>query len=190
MDQKIQIDVIPEVFGEEFSEIVVTLAFAGLYESKNIFTKFVVIQTSENLRTLARLIKETGRFVEVRNNDYHLIDIPWTWVSSRDRVGYVLGNLLSGLYESGIYSYWTKRYQKFVDEAGVYIVRKGILKYKSSDDKMGIGWDKPFSIGQLEMHFALLGIGLALACIARLSEILWFYLHMVKCKRFCQRWYI
>ncbi|OXA54107.1 hypothetical protein Fcan01_11723 [Folsomia candida] len=128
-------------------------------------------RNSDNLRIFATLMKATGRFVEVRNTDWHLVDFRSGWVSSRDRVGHVFGNFLASLHEFGIYSYWINRYQKFSDSTSVHNLREDILlKYNASLKRMRVRKDVPFSWAQVEMHFALFAIGLGAACIAQLSE--------------------
>lgn len=157
-----------------FDRTILAIAFKGFVGSKKISGKFVTFQNSDNLRIFATLMKATGRFVEVRNTDWHLVDFRSGWVSSRDRVGHVFGNFLASLHEFGIYSYWINRYQKFSDSTSVHNLREDILlKYNASLKRMRVRKDVPFSWAQVEMHFALFAIGLGAACIAQLSEHVW-----------------
>ncbi|OXA42232.1 hypothetical protein Fcan01_22725 [Folsomia candida] len=115
-----------------FGKTVLALAFEGFVRSTKMSGKFTVFQNSDNLRSFARLMKETRRFVEVRNTDGHLVDLRWAWVSSRDRVGHVFAKVLAGLHEFGIYSYWINRWEMLTDSTGVHDVREGILKHNGA----------------------------------------------------------
>ncbi|OXA42320.1 hypothetical protein Fcan01_22735 [Folsomia candida] len=105
-----QVEKIQAILGKGiFLDTILALAFQGFVRSTRVSGKFIIFQNSDCLREIARLMKETGRFVELRNTDSYLVDSRWAWVSSRDRVGHVFGNFLAGLHEFGIYSYWINR---------------------------------------------------------------------------------
>ncbi|OXA43072.1 hypothetical protein Fcan01_21917 [Folsomia candida] len=173
-EKRRQIETIRAILGNGlFGKTVFALAFEGLVRRIKISGRFITFQNSKNLREFSRLIKQTGRFVEVRNTNGHLVNFRCGWVSSRDRVGQVFGNVLVGLQEAGIYSYWINRWEKFMQAASMHDVREGILKYNGGRKIVPIGKDVPFSLWHLWMDFALLGVGFGAACIAQLIEKMW-----------------
>lgn len=81
---------------------------------------------------MVTLLMETDRFVIVKNEDHHLIDFRSVWISTRNKVGQVFGNFLKCLHESGICSFWSRNWQKYVDGAGVRIIPHFSQEYNGS----------------------------------------------------------
>lgn len=153
-----------------FDKTVLSLAYHGVVGAKAISPKFIAIQNFGNMRTFTALLEETGRFVIVRNDDFHVLDFKSLWISTRCIVGQVFGNYLKRLYESGTYSFWSRQWDKYVDASGVRAIRKGNKKYNGHSSKK----NEPLSYVQLVIQFTLLEIGLATACLGHVLEIGWF----------------
>ncbi|OXA38417.1 Glutamate receptor ionotropic, delta-1 [Folsomia candida] len=159
-----------------FDRSIVSLAYLGRVGDIQISETFIILQTSSNLETFATLIKETGRFAHLKNDDFYLIGERSGWISSRNWVGKIFGNMLRRLCESGIYSTWKTRWYTFFNKGGLYVVRWGIGEH-DQDGHVGnivTGRKKPLSWKMLRMHFTLLSVGLGISIITQFYEVAWF----------------
>ncbi|OXA47765.1 hypothetical protein Fcan01_17231 [Folsomia candida] len=158
-----------------FDKTILSLAYHGFVDSTRISQKFIALQNSGNLRTFTTLLVETGRFVVLNNDDHHLVNFRSVWISTRNRVGQVFGNFLGCLHESGIYSFWARRWQRYVDAAGVRAIRQGNKKYNGGHSEVHSSKkNKPISSKHLAMLFSMLRIGLVAAWFVHIVESGWF----------------
>ncbi|OXA49169.1 hypothetical protein Fcan01_15624 [Folsomia candida] len=159
-----------------FDGSIVSLAYLGNVGGIKISETFVILQTSSNLETFTTLIKETRRFEHLKNDDFYLLGERSGWISSRNWVGKMLGNMLRKICESGIYSTWKNRWYTFFNRAGLYVVRQGIKKH-DKDAQVGsilTARKKPLSWKMIKMHFELLSVSLGIAVVAQFAEVAWF----------------
>lgn len=154
---------------------VVPLSYRGFVGSTHISKTFVVVQNYADLRAFSVLIKETGRFVKVKNSDENLVKIRVGWVASKNYVGHMFGRVLVGFLESGIYQVWNERWRRYLDIVGLDQVRKAIaIREEKREGGKGTEGDKSLSWGQLRSCFIMLVWGIGLTCIAHSLEIGWY----------------
>ncbi|OXA48628.1 PR domain zinc finger protein 4 [Folsomia candida] len=130
-----------------FEDTVHSLAYFGRVRGQKISSKFLLLQSSNDLDRFSALMKITGRFVHVKNADFHLVGTRSAWISSGNWVGRGLRRVLPGYSESGIYSVWARKWDTLLKRSGQYFLRGKIQKLKGHGDD---GGQKALSWGQLD----------------------------------------
>lgn len=148
-------------------DAVISLAWSGKVNGTRIPSIFGVIQKSQDLESFSLQMKATGQFAQVRNEGAAIFRVRSGWFVSQGWVGEVFVRGMKGFVESGIYSWWKWRYQRFVNVAGVAYVKrrrkKGELKGVQNNPNSK---DGGLTRSQLSNCFVLIvgGVGLSLFC--------------------------
>lgn len=145
--------------------------FFGQVRGQKISSKFLLLQSSNDLDRFSALMKITGRFVHVKNADFHLVGTRSAWISSGNWVGRGLRRVLPGYSESGIYSVWARKWDTLLKRSGQYFLRGKIQKLKGHGDD---GGQKALSWGQVRLSFILLAVGGGIAGVVQFFEVAWF----------------